>query len=189
MYFATVVPSTRLALRKLYMATARLRQIAIPTLFDQIYRTIDERIETRKNMKEGEESEPTDFIDLFLDARAEQHFDNNSEFTKTGVHVEKQLTREEIAAQCFVFLLAGFDTTANSLAYVEKQLTREEIAAQCFVFLLAGFDTTANSLAYVTYLLAKNPDAQRVFRRRLISTAAMLVCLAFYYPTISVQDF
>ncbi|KAK6022299.1 hypothetical protein OSTOST_12009, partial [Ostertagia ostertagi] len=71
-------------------------------------------------MSEG----PTDFIDLFLDARAEQSFHNTAEFSKTGVQVSKHLTREEITAQCFVFLLAGFDTTATSLAFVTYLLAK-----------------------------------------------------------------
>ncbi|RCN49007.1 unspecific monooxygenase [Ancylostoma caninum] len=113
------------------MASSKLRQSSLPVIFEQIYKTIDARIEKRERAVFGEDTqEPTDFIDLFLDARAEQDFDNHAEFTKMGVHVTKQLTREEIAAQCFIFLLAGFDTTANSLAYI-------------------------------TYLLAKNPDIQR----------------------------
>ncbi|VDO54497.1 unnamed protein product [Haemonchus placei] len=54
--------------------------------------------------------------------------------------VTKHLTREEIAAQCFVFLLAGFDTTATSLAFVTyllaknprvQQILQEEIDQHC----------------------------------------------------------
>ncbi|KAK5966519.1 Unspecific monooxygenase, partial [Trichostrongylus colubriformis] len=48
----------------------------------------------------------------------------------------KRLTRDEIAAQCFVFA----SRTQN---------------------LVGGFDTTASSLAFCTYLLAKNPQVQK----------------------------
>ncbi|EPB65128.1 hypothetical protein ANCCEY_15809, partial [Ancylostoma ceylanicum] len=117
---------------QIFMASSKLRQSSVPGIFKQIYNTIDDRIkkrEMRARIQEqtvvGEETqEPTDFIDLFLDARAEQDFDNHAEFTKMGVHVTKQLTREEIAAQCFIFLLAGFDTTANSLAYITHLLAK-----------------------------------------------------------------
>ncbi len=43
-----------------------------------------------------------------------------------SLQVQKRLTQGEIAAQCFVFLLAGFDTTANSLAYVSYHLAKDE---------------------------------------------------------------
>ncbi|KAK6036971.1 hypothetical protein COOONC_25524 [Cooperia oncophora] len=126
-YLASLVPSLRIPLRKIYLA---IRKSTVPALFKKIYKTIDERIEAR----------PTDFIDLFLDARAEQDFDNKAEFSKTGVQVSKHLTREEIAAQCFVFLLAGFDTTATSLAFVTyllakhpsvQKILQEEIDQHC----------------------------------------------------------
>ncbi len=35
-----------------------------------------------------------------------------------ALQVERKLTADEIVAQLFVFLLAGFDTTANSLSYL-----------------------------------------------------------------------
>ncbi|KAK6042167.1 hypothetical protein COOONC_20328 [Cooperia oncophora] len=141
-YLAALVPCLRIPLRKLFIAAAPLRKSKVPALFQKIYKTIDERIEARaKNAAEGIASqERTDFIDLFLDARAEQDFDNKAEFSKTGVQVSKHLTREEITAQCFVFLLAGFDTTATSLAFathllakhpsVQKNL-QEEIDQHC----------------------------------------------------------
>nr|CDJ82292.1 Cytochrome P450 domain containing protein [Haemonchus contortus] len=123
---ASMVPALRTHLRSFFMATAPFRQSKIPALFKVIYKTIDERIEKRaQNAAKGVVAqEPTDFIDLFLDARAEQDFDNNAEFSKLGVQVAKHLTREEIAAQCFVFLLAGFDTTATSLAFVTYLLAK-----------------------------------------------------------------
>lgn len=135
---AAVIPSLRLTLRKLFIAVAPLRKSPVPEVFQQIYKTIDDRIEkrARNDTSSVETSVPTDFIDLFLDARAEQDLDNSAEFSKSGIKVTKQLTRDEIAAQCFVFLLAGFDTTANSLAYV-------------------------------TYLLAKNPRVQRTLQEEI----------------------
>ncbi|XGW03005.1 hypothetical protein V3C99_014761 [Haemonchus contortus] len=141
-YLASMAPSLRRPLSQFFMAIAPLRKSKIPALFNVIYKTIDERIEKRaQDAAKGVVSqEHTDFIDLFLDARAEQDFDNNAEFSKLGVQVTKHLTREEIAAQCFVFLLAGFDTTATSLAFVTyllaknprvQQILQEEIDQHC----------------------------------------------------------
>ncbi|KAK5970421.1 hypothetical protein GCK32_016000, partial [Trichostrongylus colubriformis] len=136
-YLASIVPSLRLTLReevvpsktdsrKFFNAIAGLRKSRVPALFNGIFKTIDERIEKRaKRAAENEEpQEPSDFIDLFLDARAEQDFDNTAEFSKFGVQVTKRLTRDEIAAQCFVFLVGGFDTTASSLAFCTYLLAK-----------------------------------------------------------------
>ncbi|KAK6755820.1 hypothetical protein RB195_014295 [Necator americanus] len=126
-FTAVIAPIFRVPLRKLFFLTAsKLKQSTSPAIFEKIYRAIDARIEEReRTVAVGDEaSNPIDFIDFFLDARAEQKFDSHVEFTRTDAHVTKQLTREEIAAQCFMFLLAGFDTTANSLAYVTYLLAK-----------------------------------------------------------------
>ncbi|CAJ0599878.1 unnamed protein product [Cylicocyclus nassatus] len=123
-YLASIWPSIGPILRKIYSASAKLRQSPIPLLFAPIYKAVNERIQLRESQSDTSESkEITDYIDLFLDARAEQNFDNRSDFSK-NLHVEKQLTREEIVAQCFTFLVAGFDTTANSLAYATYLLSK-----------------------------------------------------------------
>lgn len=128
-YLAAAAPGIRVALRRLFMIVASARKTIVPALFEKIYETIDKRIEKRaEDAAAGVEShEATDFIDLFLDARAEQDFDDSGEFSRMGLHVTKHLTREEITAQCFVFLLAGFDTTATSLAFVTHLLARNPL--------------------------------------------------------------
>uniref|UniRef100_A0A1I7UFL6 Cytochrome P450 n=1 Tax=Caenorhabditis tropicalis TaxID=1561998 RepID=A0A1I7UFL6_9PELO len=87
--------------------------------------------------------EPQDFIDLFLDARADDvhHFgETNGDFSKSSSYSNRQLTTSEIVGQCTVFLIAGFDTTALSLSYstfllathpeIQKKL-QEEVDREC----------------------------------------------------------
>jgi cytochrome P450 len=50
--------------------------------------------------------------------------------SRTGIKSWKKLTPGEIVAQCRAFLLAGFDTTANSLAYATYHLAKDERVRQ-----------------------------------------------------------
>ncbi|KAI6180979.1 putative cytochrome P450 CYP13A8 [Aphelenchoides besseyi] len=82
-----------------------------------LYKVIDERKQRRA---EGEMivGDKADFIDIFLNAETDQQVENEQTtfYDKTNVQVSKQMTTEEIMMACNIFLLAGFDTTANSLA-------------------------------------------------------------------------
>ncbi|GMS94950.1 hypothetical protein PENTCL1PPCAC_17125, partial [Pristionchus entomophagus] len=63
-----------------------------------------------------------DFIDIFLDAevdKSEVQFGENAD-------TARKLSSEEIVGQCLIFLLAGFDTTSNSLAYVTHFLANHD---------------------------------------------------------------
>uniref|UniRef100_A0AC34R2V2 Cytochrome P450 n=1 Tax=Panagrolaimus sp. JU765 TaxID=591449 RepID=A0AC34R2V2_9BILA len=91
--------------------------------FTKIFEAIEKRRLEREEMKNEENSErSTDFIDLFLDAEDSSVVDEH--FVSTGLKVSKKMTTPEIAGQCFVFLLAGFDTTANTLAITSFYLAR-----------------------------------------------------------------
>ncbi|VDM67668.1 unnamed protein product [Strongylus vulgaris] len=46
-YLACAIPSLGIPIRKLFLLTSKLRQSSAPAIFEQIYKTIDERIEQR----------------------------------------------------------------------------------------------------------------------------------------------
>ncbi|CAB3409531.1 unnamed protein product [Caenorhabditis bovis] len=73
----------------------------------------------RENEKNGIENVPEDFIDIFLDHHVDEL--NDAAF---GTSFEKKATTEEVISNCFVFLLAGFDTTANTLAYASHAIVK-----------------------------------------------------------------
>ena len=55
-----------------------------------------------------QEGDRIDFIDLFLDAEADEIPDQNGNYMHKGpAKISKKMTTDEIVAQCFVFLLAG----------------------------------------------------------------------------------
>ncbi|EGT38206.1 hypothetical protein CAEBREN_23870 [Caenorhabditis brenneri] len=112
---------------------------------------IEKAVKARIDQREADEKagievsgEPQDFIDLFLDAQADVDFfdqEAKDEFAKTQItKVDKHLTFDEIIGQLFVFLLAGYDTTALSLSYtsyllathpeIQKKL-QEEVDREC----------------------------------------------------------
>ncbi|GMT22204.1 hypothetical protein PFISCL1PPCAC_13501, partial [Pristionchus fissidentatus] len=88
-------------------------------------------VEQRKKERAENKQSTGDFIDLFLDAEVDQSEVQFGEYSDTA----KKLSSDEIVGQCFIFLLAGFDTTSNSLAYtthflanhhdVQKKLVEE----------------------------------------------------------------
>ena len=53
-----------------------------------------------------------DLLQLMIDATGRE----------SGEEEEQKLTDEEIAVHCMTFLLAGYDTTANTLAYTSYLL-------------------------------------------------------------------
>uniref|UniRef100_A0A915ANY6 Cytochrome P450 n=1 Tax=Parascaris univalens TaxID=6257 RepID=A0A915ANY6_PARUN len=102
------------AVRKLATLTAKMRGMPFIFLQEQIKDVVNERRKLRS--ENGGKYEAADFIDLFLDAEAEVDLTPVG-YSRNNLKVEKKLSPSEVVMQCLVFLLAGFDTTANSLAY------------------------------------------------------------------------
>ncbi|PAV78173.1 hypothetical protein WR25_26186 [Diploscapter pachys] len=119
-----------LLLRIIFLLSAKFTKDTQANIFVDILgkmtKTVDERVKQREDDKKRgiEPGEPSDFIDLFLDARADDIKDNMEEFSKNDVSISKNLTYEEIKGQLMIFLLAGFDTTANALSYAAFFLTK-----------------------------------------------------------------
>ncbi|KAF8370580.1 hypothetical protein PRIPAC_77009, partial [Pristionchus pacificus] len=92
--------------------------------FGILTRMLKEIIEQRKleRLQNNGNSQSKDFIDIFLDAEvdaSEVQFGADSD-------TSRKLSADEIVGQCLVFLLAGFDTTSNSLSYLTHFLANHE---------------------------------------------------------------
>ncbi|GMT18690.1 hypothetical protein PFISCL1PPCAC_9987, partial [Pristionchus fissidentatus] len=81
----------------------------------------------------GQESSTADFIDIYLDAELEGGDTEEMEGSR-------RLVFDEVVSQCIIMLLAGFETTSNSLSYLThflanypdvQQKMREEIEREC----------------------------------------------------------
>ncbi|CAI2327100.1 unnamed protein product [Caenorhabditis sp. 36 PRJEB53466] len=144
--------------------------------FVKVHKTVREAVMARiaqreTDEKEGiEHGEPEDFIDLFLNAKADDvaHFgEDNEEFTKATVYNNSLLTVQEIISQCVVFLVAGFDTTAISLAFVAyfaalhpevQRKMQEEVDREC-----PDPEITFDQLAKLKYVENAIKEALRIF--------------------------
>jgi cytochrome P450 len=83
-----------------------------------------------------------DFIDFFLNAESDSvEKEITGVYDKSNVQVTKRLTFDEVIGQLNLFLIAGFDTTANTLSFtmfylakfpkIQERL-RKEIEDNCF---------------------------------------------------------
>ncbi|KAI1718574.1 cytochrome p450 domain-containing protein [Ditylenchus destructor] len=115
-YLSWVFPFLGQPVRRFALATSKMREDPFGTIIN----VIQTELTIRKNEKDQgiqRNSKNVDFIDLFLEAEGEViNKDQDKAFHKASTKVSKTMTIDEIIAQCFVFLLAGYDTTANSLA-------------------------------------------------------------------------
>ncbi|EFP13112.1 hypothetical protein CRE_07732 [Caenorhabditis remanei] len=137
------------------------------TVTDAVMARIAQREADKKNGIEP--GEPQDFIDLFLDARVDnvEHFgETNDEFHKKTSYNNRQLTTAEIISQCFIFLIAGFDTTAISLSYVAyflalhpevQQKLQKEIDKECH-----DSEITVDQLSKLKYMENTIKEALRL---------------------------
>ncbi|KAI6240027.1 putative cytochrome P450 CYP13A8 [Aphelenchoides fujianensis] len=75
--------------------------------------------------------ENADFVDMFLETET----DNSEELNIVGEShladikqskIDKKIMTEEIVGQLMLFLIAGYETTANSLSYVAYHLARDQ---------------------------------------------------------------
>ncbi|XP_025103431.1 cytochrome P450 3A5-like isoform X5 [Pomacea canaliculata] len=82
-------------------------------LVHSVYRMVDERRQTIGDEKR------TDFLQLLVNAE------------DTGLDVgQKRMTREEVAGQGFIILIAGYETTATTLQYLTYNLAKNQDVQQ-----------------------------------------------------------
>ncbi|GMR40980.1 hypothetical protein PMAYCL1PPCAC_11175, partial [Pristionchus mayeri] len=133
-YYLNIIPSAFPIIQKplFYFIEFAGTHLRIP--FIELITDLEKSVAERKKQREaGQESNSADFIDLFLDAEIDG--DENGDATGS-----RRLVFDEVVSQCTMMLLAGFETTSNSLSYLSHFLAnypnvqekmREEIDREC----------------------------------------------------------
>uniref|UniRef100_A0A914HV24 Cytochrome P450 n=1 Tax=Globodera rostochiensis TaxID=31243 RepID=A0A914HV24_GLORO len=143
-----------------------LRSDPLAILREQLLKEVQERKQQRERGQKPQASE--DFIDLFLEMESEEQTvqKHNGVFNKSAHSIEKKNTSEEIVMQLESFMLAGFDTTANSLSVVSHNLAfhpevqakvQEEIDSICI-----DEDPTYEQLSQLKYTEAVVKETLRL---------------------------
>ncbi|TKR69949.1 hypothetical protein L596_022032 [Steinernema carpocapsae] len=96
-------------------------------LMDQLNKAVKLRKEAHARGEKEEIDEfgvkRVDFIDFFLEVESDEQLDV-TKFKMSGMRVIKKLALSEIGCNCLLFLLAGFDTTANTLGFTAYCLAK-----------------------------------------------------------------
>lgn len=120
-YLAVLFPNFENTTKNLFFNHESVRGGDVGQLLKFCEVAVHDRIKERaENKKLGIENTQNDFIDMFLDYYTGEEIED----TQYGTTVEKKVTSEDVIGSCFVFLLAGFDTTANALAYASYLLAK-----------------------------------------------------------------
>ncbi|KAF8354234.1 hypothetical protein PRIPAC_95857 [Pristionchus pacificus] len=133
----------------------------IPNKFFKLMSMMQQTIEKRKLERQKGDNE-RDFIDIFLDAEID-----DSEVEERH-NSEKKLSSNEIFFQCITFLLAGFDTTSNSLAYLTHFLSnhpdvQQKLIDEVDAFLAENETIEVDKLADLKYMDAVIKESLRLY--------------------------
>uniref|UniRef100_A0A8R1U5F2 Cytochrome P450 n=1 Tax=Pristionchus pacificus TaxID=54126 RepID=A0A8R1U5F2_PRIPA len=118
--------------------------LSFVVLMQELEKTVAAR---KKERDAGVESKSADFIDIYLDAEVDG--------CMADIEGSRTMVLDEVVSQCMIMLLAGFDTTSNSLAYAShflanhpnvQEKARKEINRVC-----PGETVKYDSLAQLEY--------------------------------------
>ncbi|KAI6190867.1 putative cytochrome P450 CYP13A8 [Aphelenchoides bicaudatus] len=124
MLYSWVFPSLGPFIRKVTVQLLHLRSYLTNNGLIRVVNSCSKAINDRKQKQYSKEQ--SDFIDLFLSMEVEQlDQEETTVYEKSKASVVKRLTSLEVLMQCIFFLLAGFDTTANSLTIVAYYLAKK----------------------------------------------------------------
>ncbi|XP_071101657.1 cytochrome P450 3A29-like [Haliotis cracherodii] len=87
--------------------------------------TVTEIMKQRQNDTKEQQEQRNDFLQLLMDAEIEDDADENIDTAGGQIsekHTVRRLTTDEIVGQGIIFFIAGYETTASTLAFVSHSL-------------------------------------------------------------------
>ncbi|CAJ0945716.1 unnamed protein product, partial [Mesorhabditis belari] len=149
-FLAAMSPFLRKYIRYLFTVMAKRFKFAGGKLLNRIGKAVAERKAERAKggVASLEEKDSIDFIDLFLDAEADVDLKAEEGLSGKNAQIVRHMLEEEVVMQCFLFLLAGFDTTSNTLSYTAWYLAKHP---QCQRRLQEEIDQVCGEQAEIGY--------------------------------------
>uniref|UniRef100_A0A914UMH9 Cytochrome P450 n=1 Tax=Plectus sambesii TaxID=2011161 RepID=A0A914UMH9_9BILA len=158
-FFASI-PEFAAFTRYIFKALMLMHDSPFKAILTRLEPTVHSRRLAHANGIDGDHK---DFIDLFLNAEADEGDikrmidERYQDIDRKHLKVDKKLTVPEIVGQCFVFLLAGYETTSTTLAYLSYHLAVNEDAQNKLIAEIDDFIPTEDDITYesvqnLTYL-------------------------------------
>ncbi|CAL2046261.1 unnamed protein product [Caenorhabditis brenneri] len=162
-YLAVMLPKFEFTIKKIFYNHKNVRGGDVGKLQLFCEKAVKSRIaEREENARLGVENPENDFIDMFLN-----HYSEQVEDIEYGSTIEKKVTAEDVIGSCFVFLLAGFDTTANTLAYASYILAHNpekmKLAQKEIEEVVGGGNVSYDDMSKLKYLDAVVKETLRLY--------------------------
>ncbi|KAE9554953.1 hypothetical protein FO519_001850 [Halicephalobus sp. NKZ332] len=100
----------------------------------KLFRNMKVMLDARdKETEEERNARQKDFIDFLRTAQVDSSEIEDSNKAVLDTKVQKKMTREELSSTCIMFLIAGTDTTANTIGFLLHDLAKhKEIQQQLY---------------------------------------------------------
>uniref|UniRef100_A0A1I7YPM7 Cytochrome P450 n=1 Tax=Steinernema glaseri TaxID=37863 RepID=A0A1I7YPM7_9BILA len=168
-FFAGIYEFRRVSsfLFRLYSMSSLHRFVTMQKKLREIY--------ARKSQDKGDR--PKDFVNHLMEARIDKSDIEDYGKTVNDRRVQKKLTAEEIMSTMAMFLVAGYDTTANTVTYLCYRLAQNEDVQEK---LYEEEDITMSTVQSMQYLdwcvkecLRMDPHATGALERRCTETTTV----------------
>ena len=162
---AEVCPIFAWILKPVFLKYTSMIKTPFEVMLQELIAIVLERRALKAAGKVRSDAEHLDFIDIFIDA--EDPSVKDGEFDRSGMRVSKKMTVPEIVSNCFILLLTGFDTSANTLGvtchYLAKHPEIQDKIVEEIEDVLGDEEISFDRMNELRYMDAVMKEALRMF--------------------------